>query len=89
MKLSSIRPESPSGPSTPNPPANCVAVNPRGNSKRASGFPRVSAMIRSRTRSSSFSSHRQSQQRLRIAVYQATHLQLPKVRKLRTHLPYC
>jgi hypothetical protein len=33
--------------------ASCVTVNPRGNSKSASGFPRVSAMMRSRTLSSS------------------------------------
>ena len=37
----------------PNPPASSAAVNPRGNSSNASGFPRVSATIRSRTRSSS------------------------------------
>ena len=35
-----------------NPPASCVAVNPRGSSSRASGLPRVSATIWSRTRSS-------------------------------------
>ena len=37
----------------PNPPASSAAVNPRGNSTNASGLPRVSATIRSRTRSSS------------------------------------
>jgi hypothetical protein len=36
----------------PNPPASSTAVSPRGSSSRASGLPRVSAMIRSRTRSS-------------------------------------
>ena len=35
-----------------NPPASCVGVSPRGSSSSASGFPRVSAMILSRTRSS-------------------------------------
>ena len=38
---------------SPNPPANCVAESPRGSSSSASGLPRVSATIRSRTRSSS------------------------------------
>ena len=51
-KLSSIRPERLCAPSRPKPPASCVAVSPRGSSSSASGFPRVSAMIRSRTRSS-------------------------------------
>lgn len=37
----------------PNPPASSAAVNPRVNSTNASGFPRVSATILSRTRSSS------------------------------------
>ena len=51
-KLSSIRPDSACASSSPKPPASCVAVKPRGSSSNASGFPRVSAMIRSRTRSS-------------------------------------
>ena len=38
---------------SPNPPASCAAENPRGSSSSASGLPRVSATIRSRTRSSS------------------------------------
>ena len=37
----------------PNPPASSAGVNPRGSSSSASGLPRVSATIRSRTRSSS------------------------------------
>ena len=37
----------------PNPPASCVTVSPRGSSNSASGLPRVSATMRSRTRSSS------------------------------------
>jgi hypothetical protein len=52
-KLSSIRPASGVAPGRPNPPASCAGVSPRGNSRSASGFPRVSAMIRSRTRVSS------------------------------------
>jgi hypothetical protein len=52
-KLSSSRPASPPPSTNPNLPVNCVAVNPRGNSSKANGFPHVSAMIRSRTRSSS------------------------------------
>ena len=51
-KLSSIRRESAIAPGKPNPPASCAGVNPRGNSNNASGFPRVSATIRSCTRSS-------------------------------------
>src|SRR4051812_30392630 len=38
---------------SPNPPASSAGVNPRGSSSSASGLPRVSATIRSRTRSSS------------------------------------
>ena len=38
---------------SPNPPASSAGVMPRGSSSRASGLPRVSATIRSRTRSSS------------------------------------
>ena len=52
-KLSWIRPDIACASGSPKPPASCVAVNPRGNSSNANGFPRVSAMIRSRTRSSS------------------------------------
>ena len=52
-KLSSIRPDSGSGSGSPNPPASCAAESPRGSSSSASGLPRVSATIRSRTRSSS------------------------------------
>ena len=37
----------------PNPPASSPGVSPRGSSSSASGLPRVSATIRSRTRSSS------------------------------------
>ena len=52
-KLSSIRPASGVAPGRPNPPASSAGVSPRGSSSSASGFPRVSAMIRSRTRASS------------------------------------
>ena len=44
----SIRPASACAPDGSKPPANCVAVNPRGNLSNASGFAHVSAMIRSR-----------------------------------------
>ena len=49
-KLSSIRLGS--GAADPNPQVSSARVNPRGSSSSASGLPRVSAMIRSRTRSS-------------------------------------
>jgi hypothetical protein len=49
----SSRPDSVTGPGPPKPPASSAALMPRGSSSRASGLPRVSAMIRSRTRSSS------------------------------------
>ena len=52
-KLSSMRPISGVAPGRPNPPASSAGVSPRGSSSSASGFPRVSAMIRSRTRASS------------------------------------
>jgi hypothetical protein len=38
---------------SPNPPASSAGVSPPGNSSNVSGLPRVSATIRSRTRSSS------------------------------------
>lgn len=52
-KLSSMRPDNACALSIPNPPASCVTVRPRDSSSNASGLPRVSATIRSRTRSSS------------------------------------
>src|SRR5262249_45965104 len=51
-KLASIRPESSCESTRPKPTANSLAVSPRGSSSSAKGLPRVSAMIRSRTRSS-------------------------------------
>ena len=52
-KRSSMRPASAGAPSSPSPPASWAGVRPRGSSSSASGLPRVSATIRSRTRSSS------------------------------------
>ena len=52
-KLSSIRPASAGAPGSPKPPARSAGVSPRGSSSSASGLPRVSATIRSRTRASS------------------------------------
>ena len=52
-KLSSIRPGSGTAPGSPNPPASCPGVSPRGSSSSASGLPRASATIWSRTRASS------------------------------------
>ena len=52
-KLCSMRVLSGRTSGSPNPPASSAAVNPRGSSRSASGLPRVSATIRSRTRSSS------------------------------------
>ena len=46
-------PDSGRAPGSPNPPASCAGVSPRGSSSSASGFPRVSATIWSRTRASS------------------------------------
>jgi hypothetical protein len=48
-KLSSIRPGSPAVPPNPGPPASSAGVMPRGSSSSASGFPAVSATIRSIT----------------------------------------
>ena len=48
-----MRPASAGSPSSPKPPASSAGVRPRGSSSSASGLPRVSATIRSRTRSSS------------------------------------
>ncbi len=52
-KLCSIRPGTAGPPDRPNPPASSAGVRPRGSSSSASGLPRVSATIRSRTCSSS------------------------------------
>ena len=52
-KLRSIRPDSGSPSGSPNPPASSAGVRPWGSSSSASGLPRVSATMRSRTRSSS------------------------------------
>ena len=51
-KLSSIRPDSGTAPGSPNPPASSAGVTPRGSSSSASGLPRVSVTIWSRTRAS-------------------------------------
>ena len=48
-----MRPASAGSPSSPKPPASSAGVRPRGSSSSASGLPRVSATMRSRTRSSS------------------------------------
>ena len=53
------------------PPASSAALNPRGSSNSASGLPRVSATMRSRTRSSSRPGTRRVQQRACITVAQA------------------
>ena len=53
LKLDSVRAGSDSWPPRPNPPASTPGDDSRGSSSRASGLPRVSATIRSRTRSSS------------------------------------
>ncbi len=47
-----MRPDSAPVSGNPNPPASSPGVRPRGSSNSANGLPRVSAMIRSRTRSS-------------------------------------
>ena len=68
-KLSSIRPASAlRAPTRPKPPASCLAVKPRGSSSNASGFPRVSAMIRSRIRSSNLKRTAELEQRAGVAV---------------------
>ena len=65
-----MRPASAGPPSSPNPPASSAGVRPRGSSSNASGLPRVSATIRSRTRSSSGPATDGLQQRLRFVVGQ-------------------
>ena len=52
-KFSRIRPGNGSASGNPKPPASSADERPRGSSSNASGFPRVSATIRSATRSSS------------------------------------
>ena len=56
---------------SPKPPASSAGVSPRGSSSSASGLPRVSATIRSRTRSSSRPRIAESEQRARVAVARA------------------
>ena len=48
-----MRPDNAGPSASPNPPASSAGDRPRGSSSSASGLPRVSATIRSRTRSSS------------------------------------
>ena len=53
---------------SPKPPASSAALMPRGRSSRASGLPRVSATMRSRTRSSSRPGTALVEQRARILL---------------------
>ena len=59
-KLSSMPLGERAAPASPNPPASSAGVNPRGSSSSASGLPRVSATIWSRTRASSGAGQRPS-----------------------------
>ena len=61
---------------SPNPPASSAGVSPRGNSRRASGLPRVSAMIRSRTRLVQPPEDGSGQQRASVGVGKPCHMEL-------------
>ena len=71
MKLCSRRAESGCVELTPNPPASSAADSPRGSSSNASGLPRVSATIRSITRSSTRPAIAKPSTRARVFVIQA------------------
>ena len=79
-------PRAPARPSRPKPPASCVAVNPRGSSSNASGLPRVSATIRSRTRSSSVNRTAELSSARASPLTQAVHLELGHVPELLARL---
>ena len=61
---------------SPNPPASSAGVSPRGSSSSASGLPRVSATIRSRTRSSKPPEDGRGQQRAGVRVGEPSDPQL-------------
>ena len=71
----------------PNPPASCVGVNPRGSSSSASGFPRVSARILSRTRPSSANRTVELSSARASPLTQAAHLEIRQVPELLAGLP--
>ena len=73
-KLSSILPAKAPAATSPNPPASCAGVNPRGSSNNASGFPRVSETIRPRTCSSEQKRDHRTQQCAGVAVGKPAHL---------------
>ena len=75
-KLASIRPVSGVTAGRPNPPASSAGVSPRGSSSSASGLPRVSAMIRSRTRASSGPARAESSSARAWSVLQPCYHQL-------------
>ena len=68
-------------PGAANPPASSAALMPRGSSSRASGLPRVSATIRSRTRSSSRPGNDRLEQRARVGVVEPPQRQLRQARQ--------
>ena len=74
--------ESGIAPGSPNPPASSAGVNPRGSSNSASGLPRVSLTIWSRTRASSGPGQHRVQQRARIGLAQTLDHQLRQSRQL-------
>ena len=69
-------------PGRPKPPASSAALMPRGSSSSASGLPRVSAMIRSRTCSSSRPGDDRRQQGARVLVTEPLQAQLRQARQL-------
>ena len=79
-------PGAPAPPSIPKPPASCVAVNPRGSSSNASGLPRVSATIRSRTRSSSMNRTAEPSSARASPLRRPVHLELGQVLQLLARL---
>jgi hypothetical protein len=80
-KLSSIAPAAGPRPGSPNPPASSAGVHPRGSSNSASGLPRASATIWSRTCTSSGAASTESSS-ARIGVPQAPEDQLRQPRQL-------
>ena len=81
--VSSIRPVSGPRSGSPNPPASSAGVSPRGSSSSASGLPRVSATIRSRTRSSSRPGTADGEQRAGVARRRALRRAAPAGRRAR------
>ena len=86
MKLCSIPVDRGSAAGSPKPPASWAGVSPRGSSRSASGFPPVSATIRSSTDSSSRAAQDGLQQRPCIPAAQRLDAELREAGQSTAHV---